>query len=275
MISLALDNRNLAQTYDEVSNSQFDNGRRLLKELQLQPGATVLDIGCGTGRLGFHVLEQIGPTGRFIGIDPLPERIALANGKNRHQNAEFRTGIAEELGFLESASVDLVYLSAVFHWVTDKPRALAEIHRVLKPGGRVGLTTNSKELAKETTLRSVTSRVLGRESYRNLVNPDDFAPTRHGLTTTELLELLLVSGLSVTDFHIRPVRRSYQSGKDILAFAESSTFGNYLHHVPASLRDRARADLEAEFELLRDDDGIPFQGYTLSAVAEKRAERVS
>jgi SAM-dependent methyltransferase len=165
--------------------------------------------------------------------------------------------------------VDLVYLSAVFHWVPDKERALAEINRVLKPGGRIGLTTNAKELAHATTLRSVTTRVLGRELYRDQVNAEDFAPTRLGVTTTQLLELILDSGLSLADFHIRSSRRNYASGKDILNFAESSTFGNYLHHVPAALRDRARADLEAEFELLRDHAGISFQGYTLFAVAAK------
>ena len=71
----------LAQTYDTVSDSQFANGKRLVEQLGVGVGQRVLDIGCGTGRLAFHVLERIGPRGELIGIDPLPERIAIADGR--------------------------------------------------------------------------------------------------------------------------------------------------------------------------------------------------
>jgi arsenite methyltransferase len=71
-----LDSRELAEKYDELSESQFENGKRLLDRLGINTGQSVLDIGAGTGRLGFYVLEQIGPRGRFLGIDPLPSASA-------------------------------------------------------------------------------------------------------------------------------------------------------------------------------------------------------
>jgi ubiquinone/menaquinone biosynthesis C-methylase UbiE len=269
MISLALDNKNLAKTYDAISDSQFESGKKLLAGLNVKPGETVLDIGCGTGRLGRYVIDLIGPTGRFIGIDPLADRISIANESNQQINAEFLTGVAEDLSFLESNSVDLVYLSAVFHWVPDKQKALQEINRVLKPGGRIGLTTNAKELVNATTLRSVTTEVLSKAPFQGHLDADSFAPTLHGVTTTQLVELFLDAGFRVSDVRVLSVNRLYKSGREIIDFVESSTFGNYLNHVPEALRDKARSDLENGFEKLREEEGIPVHLYTLFAIAEK------
>ena len=76
-VSLALDNAELARTFEEISSFQFDNGRLLIEDLKIKPGDTVLDIGCGTGRLGRHVAGIIGPFGSYIGIDPLADRVPL------------------------------------------------------------------------------------------------------------------------------------------------------------------------------------------------------
>ncbi|HEY4159587.1 MAG TPA: methyltransferase domain-containing protein, partial [Polyangiaceae bacterium] len=72
------DSRNLAQTYDRVSDLQLEGGKRLVERLGLQEGARVLDVGCGTGRLTHWLAERVGTNGAVIGIDPLEERIQLA-----------------------------------------------------------------------------------------------------------------------------------------------------------------------------------------------------
>lgn len=269
MISLNLDNPQLAQTYDAISDSQFDSGRRLFGLLEVPAGASVLDLGCGTGRLGFWVAEQIGATGKVIGYDPLPERIAVASEKNRHKNAEFHVGSAEDLSRIPDSSIDVVYLSSVFHWVEHKSKALREIHRVLKAGGKVGLTTNAKELAPITTLASVSARVFSREPYRSHVDPYDFAPMRFGVTTTELIKLFIDAGLKVDSVQVQGIRRTFKSGKTVVDFAESSMFGNYTGRLPEALRPQARIDLEAEFEGIRTSEGVTNQLYTVFAVARK------
>ena len=80
------------------------------------------------------IAERVGPTGKVVGVDPLAERIALARA--RAPGIRFEVGQAEDLGVFTDESFDVVCLSAVFHWVEDKPKALAEIRRVLCPGGR-------------------------------------------------------------------------------------------------------------------------------------------
>lgn len=269
MVKYDLDSRDLAEKYDELSDSQFDNGKKLVERLGVATGHSVLDVGAGTGRLGFHVLELIGPRGKFLGIDPLPERIGIAAKNNRFPNAQFLVASAEDLSFVPSASIDAVYLSAVFHWIPDKKKALAEIQRVLKPGGKVGLTTGARELAHTACFRVVTDHVLSRKPYSDVVKLEDYVTAKHGVTSTELVRLLLEADLEVANLEIVPRRRRFATGAQIVDFLESSTFGNYLSHVPPELRYQAREDIVAEFENRRTEDGIDFRAYTIFAVAEK------
>lgn len=271
MVTLALDSKELAEKYDELSDSQFENGKRLIEKLGITTGQTVLDIGCGTGRLGFHVVNLIGPRGKFIGADPLPERVGIATKKNRFPNAHFVVGSGEDLGFVPSESVDAVYLSAVFHWIPDKAKALEEIRRVLKPGGKVGITTGARELAHTACFRVVTDSVLSRTPYNKVVKPEDYVTAKHGVTSTRLVELLLAADLDISGVEIAARRRRFATGIQIVDFLESSTFGNYLNHVPIELRDQAREDIVAEFENRRTEDGIDFRGYTIFGIAEKKS----
>ena len=77
-ISLELDSPELAATYDETSLRQFNHGKLLIAALRPRPGERVLDVGCGTGRLGAYVADLVAPDGEVVGIDPLPLRIDLA-----------------------------------------------------------------------------------------------------------------------------------------------------------------------------------------------------
>jgi ubiquinone/menaquinone biosynthesis C-methylase UbiE len=269
MVQLNLDSKRLAENYDELSDSQFDNGRQLLEVLQVQPNDYVLDIGCGTGRLGLHVAAGLSPQGRFLGLDPLDERINIANSKSKPANVQFQVGVGEDLGELDCESVDVVYLSAVFHWITDKEGALREIHRVLKPGGRVGLTTGAKELAKQASFRKITDRVLQRPPYNKVVNIEDYVTAKHGVTSTGLVQLFLDAGLEVQSIDIRKRLRTFSSGEEIFNFLESSTFGNYLQHVPGYLRESARREITAEFETQKAGGEIEFTGFTIFAIAGK------
>src|SRR5271156_3600041 len=83
-VSLALDTPDLAETYERVSaERQFRAGQRLIEELDVTIGETVLDVGSGTGLVAEYVADLVGPNGSVVGIDPLPLRIALAERKSR------------------------------------------------------------------------------------------------------------------------------------------------------------------------------------------------
>jgi len=273
MTAYDLDSATLATTYDTLSDSQFKRGSELIERLNVAPDDVVLDIGAGTGRLGLWVLEnKLGATGKLIGIDPLEERIKIAERKNAFPNGKFLVGSAEDLSFLEDRTVDVAYLSAVFHWVPNKKKALAEIFRVLKPGGKIGITTGAKELANETVIRKTLDRVLAGPKYRDRVNPDDYVTSKQGTTATELIKLLSDAGFEVDEVAVRRNSTYHESGTLLVDFLESSTFGNFLVHVPEELRPSARAEYIQALDSISQGKGINSVGFGISAVARRSFE---
>ncbi|MEQ1857991.1 MAG: arsenite methyltransferase [Longimicrobiales bacterium] len=105
----------------------------------LREGQTVLDLGSGAGIDCFLASQQVGPTGKVIGVDMTPEMVARARSsaeQGGYTNVEFRLGEIERLPVAD-ASVDVIISNCVLNLSPAKERALSEAYRVLKPGGRV------------------------------------------------------------------------------------------------------------------------------------------
>lgn len=106
----------------------------------LQPGEQALDVGCGTGTLALEVQRRVGAAGRVVGIDPGSQQIARARAKaaRRHLPIDFQIGVIERLPFPDQ-TFDVVLSTIMMHHLSDslKRQGLAEIARVLKPGGRL------------------------------------------------------------------------------------------------------------------------------------------
>jgi len=265
--SLTHDSRHLAEIYERGSDLQFEGGRRLVERLGLEEGAHVLDIGCGTGRLARWIGERLGPKGSVVGIDPLEERIGIARS---HGGAVlFEVGHAEALGAFEDESFDVVCMSSVLHWVSDKAKALAEIRRVLRPGGRLGVTTIPYELARAGTVALVLQPLLQRPPYAGHVDLSALMSGKR-CTSTDLVLLVLQSGLELVELHVTQHVSRHESGEAFLDFAEASSFGNFLRIVPEELRTSLRADLVSRFDGQRGADGIVVRGWGVLLVATRR-----
>ena len=136
----ALTYRWLTPLYDPLvalTTRERDFKRELVQEMDLRPGESILDVGCGTGTLAV-MLARSQPAARVIGIDGDPEVLARAQDKvvASGLTVELREGLADNLSF-DDRSFDKVVSTLVFHHLAPatKRRALAEILRVLKPGG--------------------------------------------------------------------------------------------------------------------------------------------
>jgi SAM-dependent methyltransferase len=109
---------------------------------ELRAGETVLDLGSGGGIDVLLSAKRVGPTGTAYGLDMTDEMLALAQRNARAAgvgNAHFLKGEIEAIP-LPAESVDVVISNCVVNLSTDKPAVLAEIFRVLRPGGRVGIS---------------------------------------------------------------------------------------------------------------------------------------
>jgi demethylmenaquinone methyltransferase/2-methoxy-6-polyprenyl-1,4-benzoquinol methylase/phosphoethanolamine N-methyltransferase len=141
-----------APYYDFAVNlTTLGQARRLRRltvdQALINPGDTVLDVGCGTGEVTLPAKTRA-KNGLVYGIDPAPEMIAVARQKaaRKRLDVDFRVGVIEALPF-DDASIDVVTSSLMMHHLPEmlKVRGLAEIYRVLrspdpvsgKPGGRL------------------------------------------------------------------------------------------------------------------------------------------
>lgn len=134
-------------TYDEAEARRIDRAyltpdiirqrMRTLEVLQLGPGEAVLDVGCGTGLLTHEMAALAGPAGRVVGVDASPDMLAWARRRCAHlPQIDLAEAGAEALPEAD-ASFDAAACVQVLLYVPEVLAALAEIHRVLKPGGRV------------------------------------------------------------------------------------------------------------------------------------------
>jgi SAM-dependent methyltransferase len=108
---------------------------------RLSPDERVLDLGCGAGTDTLVAAQMVGPRGHVVGIDMTPEMLGKARAAAEEMgvaNIELIEGEIEQLP-LPDESVDVVISNGVIDLVPDKDVVFAEIHRVLRPGGRIQL----------------------------------------------------------------------------------------------------------------------------------------
>ena len=133
-----------ADAYDEPANSFWGRfGRATVERLQLAPGARVLDVCCGSGASALPAAESVGPTGSVLGVDLATKLLELARSKAAAQglrNVEFRHGDLLDLGLPEAQFDAAVCVFGIF-FVPDMPAAVRALWRVVKPGGKLAITT--------------------------------------------------------------------------------------------------------------------------------------
>jgi ubiquinone/menaquinone biosynthesis C-methylase UbiE len=121
----------------------------------LEPGERVMDAGSGGGFDCFVAACQVGPQGRVVGVDMLPEMLEKSRKTAQSmglKNVEFREGLLEEIP-VENGWADVVISNGVINLCADKKRVFSELRRVLRPGGKLqfGDIANGKPVPESAT----------------------------------------------------------------------------------------------------------------------------
>jgi SAM-dependent methyltransferase len=132
-----------ADHFDAPALSFWDRfGRRTVERIALKPGEHVLDACCGTGASALPAAERVGPAGRVVGLDLSEPALELARAKARCRNlstVEFGAADVEHTG-LDTGSFDAVVCVFGIFFLPDMAAGLAELWRLVRPGGRLAVT---------------------------------------------------------------------------------------------------------------------------------------
>ena len=179
------------QLYDVLQRDEVPEGAVLASlgcgnptaVAELREGETVLDLGSGGGIDVLLSAKRVGPTGKAYGIDMTDEMLELARANAAAAgaaNVEFLRGLIEDVP-LPDASVDVVISNCVINLSTDKPAVIREIARVLRPGGRVGVSDvvadddlTAEERAERGSFVGCIAGALSFSEYRTLLGDAGF-----------------------------------------------------------------------------------------------------
>ena len=122
-------------------------GLKILENLNICAGQTILDAGCGNGYMAKKFSELVGKTGKIYALDPDKQSIANLKKEVEMTNIEAFVGDITKPTRLKTASIDLVYLSTVFHIFSESQIGgfVTEIKRILKPNARLAIVNIKKE----------------------------------------------------------------------------------------------------------------------------------
>jgi trans-aconitate 2-methyltransferase len=123
-----------ATTYDRVADPQEEWGREVLGRFDLSGNETVLDAGCGTGRVTRPLLERL-PRGRVIGVDASPSMIDRARENLTDFGDRIELQVANLLDLALTQPVDAIFSNATFHWILNHQALFDRLFSVLRPGG--------------------------------------------------------------------------------------------------------------------------------------------
>ena len=186
------------QTYDAAAD-YFDapqlafwdrTGRGTVKRLHLTPGAHVLDVGCGTGASAIPAAQAVSTTGRVVGIDLSEELLSLARKKaSEHgfEHTEFRKLDMNASGYADDEFDAVVSVFSIF-FVPDMEGLVAELWRMVKPGGKLAVTTWGPGIFEPAYTRWNEAVKGEREELYTAFNPWD------RITTPESVAKLFIDG---------------------------------------------------------------------------------
>ncbi|HEY1451067.1 MAG TPA: methyltransferase domain-containing protein [Solirubrobacteraceae bacterium] len=222
------------QSYDRVSGPMEALGLEVLARLELDGDETVLDAGCGSGRITQALIERL-PQGRVIAVDASESMVAAA--RERLPGVDVRVVELLELDLGEP--VDAVLSTATFHWILDHERLFTRLHAALRSGGR--LVAQCGGAGNIDVLRGHANDVLAREPYAAAFA--GFRQPWNYARPEETERRLLDAGFSSAHCWLAPAPKQPDEPREFLS---TIVLGPHYQHLPVELREPFMDDVLAE-----------------------------
>jgi trans-aconitate 2-methyltransferase len=221
-----------AKDYAKHSSTQQAWARELIAKLNLNGHESVLDVGCGDGKITAEIAGYV-PDGNVIGVDSSKEMIELACEKfanHKYPNLSFQAADARELVFQKQFNI--VFSNAALHWIKDHRPVIAGIQESLKPGGRILLQMGGKGNAE--AILSVLEEMMSETEWRQYFY--DFAFSYGFYGPEEYTVWISEAGLNPVRVELMPKDMSYDQ-RDGLAGWVRTTWLPYTERVPEQRRE--------------------------------------
>ena len=236
-----------ASAYHRLANPHVTWGRRVLDRLPLRGDETVVDAGCGSGRLTSELLLQL-PQGRVLAIDQSANMLAearlhleqLAPGRTTYLQADLQALILD-------APVDAIFSTAALHWVRDHQRMFTHFHAALKPGGwlvaQCGGGPNIASLVERARELMRSPRLA--HNFDGWDGPWEFARAE------ETAARLAQAGFAEIETGLEAAPVTLANAAEYRDYLETVVFGSHLSRIPTaperawfldSLTEQAAAD---------------------------------
>ncbi len=240
-----------ATIYHRVSAPQVTWGSKVLERLALLGDETVVDAGCGTGRLTADLLERL-PHGRVIAVDRSTNMLAEAAAHLAPRFGDRVSFLHADVQDLELPEpVDAIFSTATFHWVLDHPRLFRALFTCLKPGGQ--LVAQCGGGPNISRLRQRAESLLESPQFRDKAvgwtNPWEFA------TPEETARRLAAAGFTDIETGLEPAPTTFPDAPAFSEFVQSVVLRAHLDALP---EDADRRAFMAEITALAAGDDPPF-----------------
>ena len=221
-----------AAEYARSSAAQQEWARELIEKLGLSGHESVLDLGCGDGKVTAEIARRV-PDGRVVGVDSSEDMVRLSRAAfppSAHPNLRFQPGDARALDF--DQEFDVVFSNATLHWVKDHGPVLKGAARSLRPGGRILFQMGGRGNGSEIfdVARQMTAAEEWGRYFAGFQFPWGF------YASEEYAAWCAAAGLRVRRIELLP-RTMLQKGAEGLAGWIRTTWMPYTERVPAGRRE--------------------------------------
>jgi trans-aconitate 2-methyltransferase len=240
-------------SYDRISGTMEALGLEVLGRLELEGSETVLDAGCGSGRITEALIERL-PHGHAIGVD---QSASMVEAARRRLGPDVDLRVADLTELELEQPVDAILSTATFHWIADHDLLFRRLRASLRPGGRMAAQCGGE--GNIDILRGRVARLLTVEPYAE--HFAHWCPHWNYAGPDETRERLLAAGFSAAECWLTPAPREPDHPREFLS---TIVLGPHVQQLPPELRERFMDDV---LDVLGEPVVVDYVRLNIAAVA--------